>query len=388
MSQRELNPDFDSADFLSRCWQKQPIFLPKLIPHFQDSLSAEELAGLACEELVESRIVTESKKNDWRLRNGPFEESDFTCLPDSNWTLLVQAVDQWVDDVADIKALFNFIPSWRIDDIMISFAAQGGSVGPHYDYYDVFLLQGKGERNWKVGEACNSDSELVSGAELRLLKDFEATMEFNLSAGDALYIPPRFAHWGTATSDSLCYSIGFRAPSVSEMIEGFSDFVSREQDPAQRYEDSKPQFPLRSSEIKTDMLDTSHRRLMESFSDKQHFAAWFGCYVSQPKYPELIEPLDKELSGADFSTLLREGVQLIKNPSSRFSFMESSEKNCVLLFVDGAMASLPMEQLSNIVELCEARGSVPGTADKLLKTPEIAELLRQLLNQGSLLATS
>ena len=388
MSKRQLNPAFDSKDFLAQYWQKKPVLLSKLIPDFKDSLAPEELAGLACEELIESRLVTEPEQGKWQLRQGPFEESDFTQLPQSNWTLLVQAVDQWAEDVADIKALFNFLPSWRIDDIMISFAAQGGSVGPHYDYYDVFLLQGQGERSWKIGERCDSDATLIPNEDLSLLQNFEAIAEYNLSAGDALYVPPRFAHWSTATSDSLCYSIGFRAPSMAEMIEGFSDFIIKDQDPALRYEDSAIQNDLRSSEIKPEMLDASYRQLTERLAEKQQFASWFGCHVSQPKYPELIQPLDDELSPQDFATLMADGIQLMKNPSSRFAFMETTANQCVLLFVDGAMARFSMHQLSNIVDLCESPEPISGKAGDILEDPELAELLRRLLNQGSLLFSS
>ena len=387
MSKRQLNTAFDSEKFLAHYWQKEPVLFSKFIPDFHDALTPEELAGLACEELVESRLVTEAQSGKRQLRHGPFEDSDFTQLPQTNWTLLVQAVDQWVEDVADIKTLFNFLPSWRIDDIMISFAAQGGSVGPHYDYYDVFLLQGLGERNWKVGDRCDSNTELIPGEELSLLQNFRTTKEFNLSAGDALYIPPRFAHWGTATSDSLCYSIGFRSPSMAEMIEGFSDFIIKGQDPAQRYEDSNAHAGLRSTEIKPELLDDSFRQLTERLDQKQEFAGWFGCYVSQPKYPELIQPLEDELSPQNFVALLSDGMQLAKNPSSRFAFMESAVKDCVLLFVDGAMVSFSMKHLSNIVALCEAPEILLGSSRELLTDPEISELLRRLLNQGSLLAS-
>ena len=364
------------------------MLLSNLIPGFSDSLAPEELAGLACEELVESRLIIEAQPRQWQLRHGPFDDSDFTQLPESNWTLLVQAVDQWVEDVADIKTLFNFLPSWRVDDIMISFAARGGSVGPHYDYYDVFLVHGQGERSWKIGDRCDSDAKLVPGEDLSLLQNFKATTEFNLTAGDALYVPPRFPHWGIATSDSLCYSIGFRAPSMAEMIEGFSDFIIKGQDPAQRYEDSDSQIELGSAEIRSEMLDSSYRQLTERLAQKQNFASWFGCYVSQPKYPELIQPLDDELSAEDFSALLTGGVQLMKNPSSRFAFMESDEKDSVLLFADGAMISFSMKQLSNIAAFCEAPIIAPGTSNELLADREIAELLRRLLNQGSLLPSS
>ncbi len=361
--------------------------LTNLIPDFADTISAEELAGLACEELVESRLVTEFERGNYLLRNGPFTEPDFTQLPSSNWTLLVQAVDQWVDEVASLKRLFEFIPNWRIDDIMTSFAATGGSVGPHYDYYDVFLVQGAGSRNWKVGQRCDSNIELVANSELSLLKRFEASMEFDLVAGDVLYIPPRYAHWGVATSDSLCYSVGFRAPSMAEMIEGFSDFVIRDQDPAMRYEDGQIQPDIRRGEIRPSQLDRSYLQLIERFSEKEKFVVWFGCYVSQPKYPELIEPLDEEVSCAELASLVRKGATLRKNPSSRFAFIESAAQASVLLFVDGAMVSFPIEQIQHIAELCESTEFTPDASANLLRKPELLELLRRLLNQGSLLVS-
>jgi 50S ribosomal protein L16 3-hydroxylase len=394
LTTRRLNPSFDSKKFLEENWQKKPVLLPSLIENFSDSLSPEELAGLACDELVESRLVTEFTPGKWQLRHGPFQENDFTALPDSNWTLLVQAVDQWVDDVADIRSLFDFLPSWRVDDVMISFACQGGSVGPHYDYYDVFLLQGMGERNWKVGDRCSPKDLLIADSELSLLENFETTMEFSLVAGDALYIPPRFAHWGTATNDSLCYSIGFRAPSMAEMIEGFSDFLIKEQDPALRFEDligdslkqANKLEAFRGAEIRSEMLEPSFQQLKRQLAQKEKFTAWFGCYVSQPKYPELIEPLEQELSPAELAQLLADGLQLEKNPSSRFAFMESADGDSVLLFVDGAMARFSAKQLPFIASLCEAAKIIPEPTSEVLAEAELSELLRRLLNQGSLLA--
>jgi len=387
LSKQQLNPDFDSEEFLREHWQKKPVLLPKLIQNLSDPLSPEELAGLACEELVESRLIREPQHHQWELSHGPFVESDFTQLPDDNWTLLVQAVDQWVGDVGDIKTLFKFLPSWRIDDVMVSFAAPGGSVGPHYDYYDVFLLQGLGERNWKIGELCSADSALVPDSQLSLLQSFKAVEEYTLSAGDALYVPPRFSHWGTANTDSLCYSIGFRAPSVAEMIEGFSDFIIKDQDPGQRYEDGELLNRDHSSEIELASLNASFEQLTNRFAAKEKFAAWFGCYVTQPKYPELVEALDSQLSPNEFAALLSEGVRLLKNPSSRFAYIDSAAQEQILLFVDGAMINFPRSQSNCIVELSEVTQAIPGTSDEILGNPSLAELLRQLLNQGSLLAS-
>ena len=152
MSANVLSADFNRREFLERYWQKEPVLIRQLVPQLTDPLSPEELAGCACEELVESRVITEFEPENFALKSGPFEESDFTSLPATNWTLLVQAMDQWFEEVADLRKQFDFIPSWRVDDVMISFACKDGGVGPHFDNYDVFLLQGQGQRRWRIGQ--------------------------------------------------------------------------------------------------------------------------------------------------------------------------------------------------------------------------------------------
>ncbi len=385
MKSLQLSQDFNADDFLKHYWQKKPVLFSGLINNFTDAISAEELAGLACEDFIESRLVTEFDKGNWQLRSGPFTETDFSKLPDSNWTLLVQAVDQWFEEVADIKTLFDFIPNWRIEDIMISYATPGGGVGPHFDYYDVFLIQGLGRRKWQVGAPCSAASKLKAGSELGTLQSFEATEQFQLNPGDALYIPPRFAHWGTAETESLCYSVGFRAPSVAEMIEGFSDFLIKEQDPGLRYQDGDLSAINRSGEIEAALLDSSFQMLAERFQQKQKFINWFGCYVSQPKYPELVQSLETPLSAKEFAMLLETGVVLQRNPSSRFAFIESQGNSSVLLFIDGATVKFALEHIENISLLCAALELDASILAELSLNPDMAELLRRLLNQGSLL---
>ena len=163
-----MNPDtplqllggISAREFMRDYWQKKPLLVRQAFPDFISPIDPDELAGLALEEEVESRIVLEHGAHPWELRRGPFTEDTFAELPEKDWTLLVQAVDQFVPEVAELLENFRFLPSWRIDDVMISFAAPGGSVGPHFDNYDVFLLQGHGQRNWKIGQMCSSDSSL------------------------------------------------------------------------------------------------------------------------------------------------------------------------------------------------------------------------------------
>ncbi|MFP6681657.1 MAG: cupin domain-containing protein, partial [Gammaproteobacteria bacterium] len=210
-------------DFYSVYWQRKPIVIRAAIANFVSPLSPDELAGLACMDGVESRIVAEKGcATPWEVRHGPFEEKIFATLPETHWSLLVQAVDHWDDDVAALRRLFPTIPNWRIDDVMVSYAADGGSVGPHFDHYDVFLLQGQGQRRWLLGGPVRPDSKLEGSMELQLLRDFEVEKELVLQPGDALYIPPGYAHWGIADGECLTYSIGFRAPSNSEIVDGFA----------------------------------------------------------------------------------------------------------------------------------------------------------------------
>ena len=187
-----MNPDIPlqllggitAREFLRDYWQKKPLLIRQAIPDFESPIDADELAGLALEEEVESRLVIEHGERPWELRRGPFAEDEFSKLPEREWTLLVQAVDQFVPEVSELLEHFRFLPSWRIDDVMISFAAPGGGVGPHFDNYDVFLLQGHGKRNWKIGQMCDSESPLLPHADLRILAGFQGPLVGGLEIGE------------------------------------------------------------------------------------------------------------------------------------------------------------------------------------------------------------
>ena len=160
-----------------------PTLLKQLVV-FDDPLSPDELAGLACEEEVESRLITGS--NDWKLKNGPFKEAELTQLPSDSWTLLIQGVDLFIQEFRDLRDLFNFIPKWRFEDVMASFATPRGGAGPHFDHYDVFLVQGSGQRHWQLGQKCRVEREITADSDLRLLENFISEQEFILNPGDVL----------------------------------------------------------------------------------------------------------------------------------------------------------------------------------------------------------
>lgn len=285
-SQPALLGNISPEEFLTDYWQQKPLLIRNAIADFQPPIDGDELAGLALEPEVESRLVVGT---DWQLENGPFSERRFQTLPDSHWTLLVQAVDLWVPEVAAILERFTFLPPWRLDDIMVSYAEDGGSVGPHFDYYDVFLLQGQGQRRWQIGQACDSQSPLLEGTELKILREFNTRDEWVLNCGDMLYLPPKIAHHGVAIGECTTFSVGFRAPTATEMLDDLAtELLSRGQAPS--YLTDPPLTPAMASErIPSAYIGKIRELLLELLNDDQLLAEWFAQYMTEPKYPMLTD---------------------------------------------------------------------------------------------------
>ena len=208
------------AAFLARYWQREHLLLRGALPGFSSPLSPDELAGLALEETVESRIV-ELRRTGLHVKHGPFEAGDFQV--ENPFTLLVHAVDYCIEAVAGLRKLVDFIPAWRIDDVMVSYGTDGASVGPHFDHYDVFLLQGHGSKRWRIGQQCDASTALLEHPDLCLLRDFQCEHDYVLEPGDMLYVPPGTAHWGVAVGESITFSIGFRAPRHKDMLARWTD---------------------------------------------------------------------------------------------------------------------------------------------------------------------
>jgi 50S ribosomal protein L16 3-hydroxylase len=379
----KISPSFERQGFLEQYWQKKPVLLQGLIPDFLDPISPEELAGLACEAEIESRIVRASQPDVWELTEGPFPEFTFQELPDSNWTVLVQAVDQWLESVAQLKHGFNFVPSWRIDDVMVSFATPGGGVGPHYDNYDVFIIQGLGSRRWRIGAKCGDTTPLTDNSELRIIAEFNQHEEYFLQPGDALYIPPGYSHWGVAQTDSLCYSLGFRAPSFGEMLEGLSDRIIDNLPATRRFVDYKPSIPKRVGEIDIQAIGETFQELKELITSKTEFERWFGCHVTRSKYPDQIPPPLKSIHPNDLRTLLQ-SAQLCRHPASRYAFQEHTEGSKLILFVDGEEFLLGIDLINLVSLLCSSNALSNDNFSILLESNAAQDLVASLLNQGSL----
>lgn len=290
------------SQFLSEYWQKKPCLFRQALPGFSSPLDMDEVAGLALEEDIESRLVIEHPdgNNPWELRNGPFTEAELTQLPDSHWTLLVQAVDQWIPEVQSFLEHFSALPRWRLDDIMISIAPEGGSVGPHFDQYDVFLVQAEGRRRWQVGPDCQADTPLADGTPLKILRAMSVTDEWDLEPGDVLYLPPRLAHHGVALSQSMTWSVGFRAPDAVEALQGLALRGDLETDADfLRYTDSDMAVEESLNQTITPAALERLRHLIRAISDRDDVMAdWLGAYMTQNKY-ELFDWNEAEETPAD-----------------------------------------------------------------------------------------
>ncbi len=284
------------AQFMRRHWQKKPLLVRQAIASFVPPVGRQELFALAAQETVESRLV-QQKKGAWSLRHGPFARRALPPLATPDWTLLVQGVDLHDDAVHALLQQFRFVPQARLDDLMISYATDGGGVGPHFDSYDVFLLQAHGRRRWRIGR--QKDLALKGGIPLKILENFEPEQEFVLEPGDMLYLPPRWAHDGIAEGECMTYSIGFRSPSrtglAQDLLTRLSDGPDEEgalsphlyRDPAQDAAD-------RPGEIPAALLDFARDALARTLAAPLAVERALGESLTEPKPNVWFEPGDPD----------------------------------------------------------------------------------------------
>lgn len=373
-----------AEEFLRDYWQKKPLVIRQAFPGFECPVSAEELAGLACEEAVESRIVIENDNGKpWQLHNGPFEPERFSKLPESHWTLLVQGLDHWVPDFADLLDEFRFVPNWRLDDIMASYAPKGGSVGPHYDQYDVFLLQAEGHRRWTFGGHCDHTLPRVDGTPLRILSSWDGEETVTLAPGDMLYLPPGIGHHGVAEDDCITLSVGFRAPTIDDVLTGFTDFLCSQSDASEHLNDPDLQVQDNPGTIAPEVIDRLDGVIREKLSDKRQLALWFGQYSTLPKSLDIVVPAEEPVTPELLGELMAAGNPLRWNEGSRFAYHEFEEETA--LFVDGEQFLLRGDARPLAPLLCAgARLDMAELASFFAGDDAIAGLLSNLVNQGSL----
>jgi len=295
-------------EFLRDYWQKKPLLIRQAFPKFNGLIDAQKLLALASTEDVQARLVTQ-KRGKFELQQSPFEPEQLDNLGKTGWTVLVQGVNHHFPEAAELLKHFSFIPHARLDDLMVSYAPKGGGVGPHFDSYDVFLLQGSGHRRWQI--SAQADRSLIPGAPLRILRDFRAEQEWVLEAGDMLYLPPHYAHNGIAEDDCMTYSIGFRTPAYQELAEQFLVYLQDRITVEGMYADPDLKTQQHPSEISPAMLHQVQQAIKQVRWDREDIANFLGCYLSEPKPHIFFDAPEHPLSKSKFGLLLQKSsVQL------------------------------------------------------------------------------
>lgn len=294
--------------FLREYWQKKPLLIRNAVPAFAGLINPDALIELSCADDVQARLIRQ-KKHGWELQHGPFSRAEFKRIGKLPWTLLVQELNHHLDAAETLLARFNFIPHARLDDLMVSYAVDGGGVGPHFDSYDVFLLQGMGQRLWQV--SAQDNLELVPDAPLKILRHFEMEQEWLLNPGDMLYLPPHYAHNGVAVGECMTYSIGFRAPSVQEIATQFLVYLQDRIELTGMYQDPDLRLQRHPAQISDAMLDQVEALLVEIHWDRSGVADFLGRYLTEPKPHLFFDPPATPLSKSVFGRRARQsGVRL------------------------------------------------------------------------------
>jgi len=370
---------FDKSDFIRQYWQKKPCLIRQAIPDFESPISPQELAGLACEDEVHSRLIIEKgAQTPWQLSYGPFAEEVFTALPETHYSLLVSECEKWIPECGSLLAQFQFIPAWRIDDLMVSYASPGGSVGPHSDEYDVFLLQAEGKRRWQYTDNRVDNPTLIADLDLAIMQDFNSDQEAILSPGDLLYLPPGIAHHGVAIEPCLTFSIGFRAPTATEILESFELEVGRQNPAPLRYADPDLEIDRHFAEITQNEID--------------RFRAMVLSVMDQPEslWVDSIGKLlsDSLVAGDDHPparphSLFKHSWTI--NPESRLMYHRGNSG--IRFYCNGRSYELPDSDpvIEFIQNLCELRYLSAKCIDDCKSQKPLIEMLIDLEKTGTLL---
>ncbi len=367
------------TDFLNEYWQKKPLLIKAGFKQFADPLTADELAGLALEEEIESRIVS-CHNQQWDMQTGPF--TDFSEFGDKGWTLLVQAVDHWHPDAAKLLDPFRFIPNWRIDDLMVSFSAPGGGVGPHLDQYDVFIIQGEGKRHWRVGMPDNSLQQLCPHPRLLQVSPFTACIDVITEPGDILYIPPGCPHDGISIENILNYSVGFRAPAQKDLLTGLADYLLEHDINGARFTDAGRPAAGSVGRINDADLNKVQQLLLQLVTDSQQLPHWFGSLITRAKHElDLNEP-DPHYAADEIGEYLDEGSVLSRTGGLRCCYFQHNADSDILLFINGDQITLPANELNTAQLLCDNTELSPQQNRHFTSSAQRLMLLTNLINQA------
>ena len=369
-----------AEQFLSEYWQKKPLLVRKALPEIAEILVPDDVMELALDENSVARLIKQKDKdpNQWTVKSSPLIKGDFQKMP-KLWTLLVQAVDHYSFDLAELWKKFPFIPQWRRDDIMVSYAQQGGSVGKHFDFYDVFLVQGYGHRRWQLGQMCDAETTFVEGQPLKLLPEIDVHFDEVLAPGDLLYVPPGLSHYGVAEDECLTYSFGFRMPNVADMMDRVSDkFMSNEslRNPLVDILRNRQNAIGQVTQVELDHLKAE---LLAKLNDSTLLEDAIMSLMAESKYPENI-PEAEAIGTGDLEEVLEQGYLMQIEPASRLIYTE--QNNELLFWANGESICISAQFAPTLKKIAD------GQAVELnieLADDEVLENIAGLLNESILM---
>ena len=370
--------NFDVQHFLSNFWQKAPCLIKNALREPPNFVTPDELAGLALDEEVESRIISNINGN-WQLEHGPFEAEYFAELPEENWTLLIQTLDHWMPEVRPFIDLFNFIPRWRYDDLMVSFATNGGGVGPHFDNYDVFLVQSSGERRWRVGAKgdTNNQQTMING--LRHLDEFESIIDVIMQPGDILYIPPDTPHWGQSIGESMGYSVGFRAPQTRDLLALLLNHLE-DNGTESFFEDPYRDQANYSSKIEPQLISWAQKEIRKLSENQSLIEDLLSNYLSRAKIEEFDGDDEKPF---EFKELDIENVAIRLSESAHANWFEKAD--FITLNINGDSCQCDLTLLPFIKKLLNGQSVEIKGLEQQFQKFDFFNSLTRLINKGLIL---
>ena len=376
--------DIDYATFLKDYWQKKPCLIRGAYPDTRGFISREELAGLSLESGLESRLVIEKAgEHPWQVLQGPFRAQSFKSLPPTHWSLLVQGVERVSPHASALLDDFRFLPNWRLDDVMISYAPDQGSVGPHVDNYDVFLIQAAGRRLWKISAEAWPQNDFIPGLDLKILKSFTPTIEWTVAPGDMVYLPPRWGHHGIALGSSITYSIGFRAPDHKEIVAGFASFAADLIAGDWHYADPDLKLQMHPGEIASTTFERLEQILATYLQDGDALRNWFGMYITEPKSDAVVRRPEEPYDSATIVARLQGGEGLSRTEGGRIAYVTSLSSG-IALYADGNAFTLPRGALDFVILLSERKRLACTDLTPFLSSETCRESLVILVNEGFL----
>lgn len=370
----ELTPE----KFLQEYWQKKPLLIKNAIPNFQDTIEADELAGLAMEQEIESRIISHNGKNQWQVNHGPFD--DFSQYGEHNWTLLVQAVNNWSRETNQLLSFVSFIPRWRVDDVMVSFSTPEGGVGAHLDQYDVFILQGEGRRRWQVGAPDENLTTLLPHPDLKQVSPFHPIIDEITEPGDLLYIPPNHPHNGVAIENSLNYSIGFQAPSSQDLWSGFADMLIDKNLGETRFADVDRNVCNNASLLDVNDINALQQFMLSQVNQPMVFTEFVGKFLTQSHHTlELLIPM--EPFEPSYVTELLDNDEIHLAPVSGIKALLINTPT-LRLFINGDVFELSEETIALATKLSQSGPLTTETVKSFTTCLKNTQLLTSVLNKG------